>query len=155
MIKKILAVLLLFPFLAFGQEDSVIKKTPEANWEHISRTGASLLRHFWEDRSTGNAAHASRYMDANFQSVYYFGALDKSGELNIIQTLNMTSYSLSRTVETRQGSFLIVTYLANVDEMLNGQHIIQQVPCTTTWKQEKDHWKLMSHTELSEFIPYG
>ena len=58
--KKILAVLLLFPFLAFGQEGPVTQKVPETNWEHISRTGASLLRHFWEDRSTGNASHVSQ-----------------------------------------------------------------------------------------------
>ena len=150
MFKKLLSVFLLMPFLSFCSESALSKGIIDTHAEHISKTGAALLNFFWEDRATGNVDRASRHMDSHFQSVYFFGTLDKSGELNVIQNLNMISHSLSNRVETRQGSLMIITYLATVNETLDGQPIDQVSPCTTTWKKEGDHWKLMSHAELSQ-----
>jgi hypothetical protein len=136
---------------AFAQDTLLSKANHEYMiWDHISMKGTTLLKHYWEDRATGNVAHASTYMDRHFQSIYYFGALDKSGELNVIQNLNLTNYSLSRMVETRHDDLMILTYIAFVDETLNGQEIQhQESPCMTIWKHIDGRWKLMSHSELT------
>ena len=149
MLKKILYILVLLPIFAFAHDTLRSKGRDEMVWNHISMKGTTLLKHYWEDRATGNAVHANTYMDSHFQSIYYFGALDKSGELNVIQNLNLRDYNLYRMVETRHGALMILTYIAIVDETLNGQEIHQSSPCMTIWKHIDGRWKLMSHSELT------
>ena len=150
MFKKIACALMLLPCFVFCEEIPVEKSISEMVWDDISIKGTSLLRRFWEDRQTGNSARASTYMDSHFQSVYYFGALDKSGELNVIENLHMEDFVLSKLVETRDGSLMILTYIAQVQETLNGEPVYDSyAPCVTIFKYVEGRWKLMSHTELS------
>ena len=139
MFKKVLCLLMAIPILSFAAP---------VNPDHVSETGRSLLNHFWADMQAGNVSHIDRYMDKDFQSVHYFGALDKSGELNVIMNLHMTYYSLYNIVETRCGSVLILTYAADVRSVIDGQTVVGSAERMTVWKHIGDHWKLLTHANL-------
>lgn len=134
MFKATFICTIMLPFMAFA---------------HVSHTGKKLLSQWWHILKTANTKAANTLLDSHFQATHFYGAQDKKGEIHIIKNLHLTGFTLSTIKETRVGSNLIMTYSANVQEVLNGQPVSGTSQRMTIWKKIDGHWKLIAHASLA------
>lgn len=132
MLKKLLFVLVAIPVFAFAD----------------SSTGEKLLNRLWKDFKEGNVKKIKEYTSAKFQSVHYDGARDRKGELQLIANLHLQSYTLTDKKFTREHNVLIITYTANVVEMINNQPVSKQAPRMSIFEKIDGKWKWIAHASL-------
>jgi hypothetical protein len=133
MLRKFLLIILFLPVFAFADGSK----------------GEKLLNHLWKDMKEGNVRSIKKYTSPEFQSVHYDGARDRSEELQLIANLHLQSYSLTSIKITEERNVLIITYLAQVQEMINGQPVASTSPRLSAFEKVKGKWKWIAHASLS------
>lgn len=132
MLRKFLFIFLFIPLFAFAD----------------SSKGEHLLNRLWKDMKEGNVKAIKKYTTQKFQSVHFDGARDRSGELNLIANLHLQSYVLSNIKVTEEHNVIIITYLAQVQELINGAPVSTTAPRLTIFQKIKGDWKWISHASL-------
>ena len=132
MVKKFLFLILFLPVFVFADGSK----------------GEKLLDRLWKDMKEGNVKAIKKYTSFDFQSVHYDGARDRHGELQLIANLHLQAYSLTSIKVTEEKNVLIITYLAQVQEMINGQPVTSTSPRLSAFEKVKGKWKWIAHASL-------
>jgi len=88
--------------------------------EEVPPLGEQLVRQFWEAIRTLDADALEAILAPGFQSIHQDGPRDRDGELALCAALDISEYTLTDFVTTRQGATIVVTFLASVEETLGG-----------------------------------
>jgi hypothetical protein len=132
MLKKFLFVLLFLPIFAFAD----------------CSKGEKLLNHLWKDMKEGNVKAIKKYTSPKFQSVHWFGAEDRCGELKLIANLNIQSYALTDVKIKEEHNVIIITYFATVQETVGGGPVSIKAPRLTIFEKVDGKWKWIAHASL-------
>jgi hypothetical protein len=137
MLKKLLFIFLFLPLFAFADTSK----------------GEKLLNRLWKDMKEGNVKAIKKYTSPKFQAVHYDGARNRCQELQLIANLHMQFYSLSDIKITKEHNVYIISYFAEVDELINGQPVSRTTPRLTIFEKVDDHWKWVAHASLVQPQP--
>lgn len=114
-------------------------------------TGETLERQIWADMKAKKWVDVKNKLAREFQSVYRDGARNRNQEFKLIKNLNIGQYILSNFKVTENGSTLIVTYDAAVEESINGKRVsAKPTPRLSVWVLNGKDWQWLVHANLSE-----
>jgi len=111
--------------------------------------GEQLVRQFWEAIRTEDAEALEAILAPGFQSVHQDGARDRAGELALCAGIDIDEYTLTDFVTTRQGATIVVTFMASVEETLDGVRTTT-VPAArmAVFLMTEDGWRMVAYANL-------
>lgn len=113
--------------------------------------GEKLETQMWEDMKHRNYKAIEENIAKEFQSVHTFGALNRDGEIELIQDLYLGSYEISKLRVTENGDTIVVAYLISVKEKIENQQLSETpAPRLSVWKKIDDRWQWIAHANLKE-----
>jgi hypothetical protein len=111
--------------------------------------GEQLVRQLWVDFKVPNMNAIEKQMASGFQSVHQHGAHNRDQEIALIKEVNLGKYTLSDFKVTRTGLAVIVTYLASVEETIEGERLGSQPAARLDVFLETDSgWQWITHANL-------
>lgn len=112
--------------------------------------GEQLAREFWEAIRTQDAGALDAILAPGFQSVHQDGTRDRDEELTLIAGLDISEYTLSDFVTTRQGATIVVTFMASVAETLDGTRTATTpAPRIAVFLMTGSGWQLIAYANLN------
>jgi hypothetical protein len=88
-------------------------------------------------------------MASGFQSAHQHGAHNRDQEIALIKGVNLGEYTLSDFKVTQTGPAVIVTYLASVEETIEGKRLGSQPAARLDVFLETDRgWQWITHANL-------
>ncbi len=151
MLKKVLFILMLLP--ALGLAD-------------IPR-GERLVHRLWRDMQARNIVKIKEYTSKEFQAFgflipnegFIIGIikpallvgivpLNRFQELDQIKQTNIQTYNLHQIKATEGEDIIVVTYIADVTELIQYQPFHVSSPQMSVWKRFGDQWKWVSQAAL-------
>lgn len=113
--------------------------------------GEKLETQMWEDMKHRNYTAVENNIADQFQSLHTFGALTRSGEIELIKDLYLGSYEISNVKVTENGDTLVVTYLISVAEKISNQSLSDKpAPRMSVWQKIKGKWQWIAHVNLKQ-----
>jgi hypothetical protein len=123
--------------------------------EEIPSLGEQLVRQFWEAIRTQDTQTLEGILAPAFQSVHEDGARDRDGELALCAALDISDYTLTDFVTTRQGATVVVTFMASVEETLAGVRTTTvPAPRIAVFVMTEDGWRLIAYANLHPMGSY-
>jgi hypothetical protein len=120
---------------AAGQEDATL--------------GEQLVREFWEAIRTQDADALDAILAPGFQSVHQDGARNRDEELALCAALEISEYTLTDFVTTRQGATIVVIFMASVEETLAGTRTTTAPAARmAVFLMTEDGWRLVAYANL-------
>ncbi len=112
--------------------------------------GEKLETQMWEDMKHRNHKAIEENIAENFQSIHSFGALNREGEIQLINDLYLGShYEISDVKVSENGDTLVVSYLISVKEKIDNQNLSSKpAPRLSVWKKFDNKWKWIAHVNL-------
>ncbi|MFH1653437.1 MAG: nuclear transport factor 2 family protein [Pseudomonadota bacterium] len=112
--------------------------------------GETLERQMWTDMKAKKWVEVKNKMARNFQSIHQDGARNRNQEFKLIKNLKMGQYILSNFKTTENGSTIIVTYDAAVEETINGKRLSgKPSPRLSVWMLNGKDWQWVVHANLN------
>jgi len=123
-----------------------------AGWaaeEEASSLGEQLVRQFWEAIRTQDAEALGAILAPGFQSIHRDGPRNRDGELTLCGGLDISEYTLTDFVTTRQGATIVVTFMASVEETLGGvRTTTAPAPRMAVFLMTEDGWQMVAYANL-------
>lgn len=120
-----------------------------ASWAEPPVDGKKLVRELWNTAATKQWPQKVNTISPAFQSVHTFGARDKAQELALLDKVDFTKYVLSGFRTTRQGPLLVVTYLAKVEESVDGMRAEgKTIPRMSVFIKTDQGWQWLAHASV-------
>ena len=112
--------------------------------------GEKLERDLWAQIKAGKTAEVAGKIATGFQSAHQDGARNREAEIKLLEGLNLSDYSLSNIIVTRNGPALIVTYDATVAQTIAGKRLPKRTaPRLSVWLKTERGWQWISHVNLN------
>jgi len=123
-----------------------------AGWaaeQEASSLGEQLVRQFWEAIRTEDAGALGTILAPGFQSIHQDGARDRDGELALCAGIDIDEYTLTDFVTTRQGATIVVTFMASVEETLEGARTTTTPAARmAVFLMTEDGWRMVAYANL-------
>ena len=115
----------------------------------VPSLGEQLVRQFWEAVRTGDVDALEGILARGFQSVHEDGKRSRDEELALLAAIDITDYTLTGFVTTRQGATIVVTFMASVEETLAGTRTTTvPAPRMAVFLMTEDGWRLLAYANL-------
>jgi len=113
--------------------------------------GEKLIRQFFEDARKHDMAAIEKTLAAGFQSVHTDGVRDRASEVAIIKDIKLGSAQLTDFATTRNGSVLVVTFLAATPgEILDGKQVADgSHQRMAVWIEADSGWQLVAYANMA------
>lgn len=112
--------------------------------------GEKLERQIWEDIKAKDWVAVKAKIAPGFQSVHPDGPRDKTGEIALIEGLNIGKYKLSDFDVSQSEDSLIVTYWVSVKETIDGKRLSgKPAQRLSVWKKTAAGWQWIAHANLN------
>jgi len=118
--------------------------------EEAAVLGEQLVRQFWEAIRTEDVKALEAILAPGFQSTHEDGARDREAELALCAEIAMDAYELTDFMTTRQGATIIVTFLASVEETLEGfRTTVTPAPRMAVFLMTEVGWQMIAYANLN------
>jgi len=118
--------------------------------EEDTALGEQLVRQFWEAIRTEDVEALEGILAPGFQSSHEDGMRDREAELALCADIDMDEYTLTDFVVTRQGATIIVTFLASVEETLEGfRTTTTPAPRMAVFLMTEVGWQMIAYANLN------
>jgi len=111
--------------------------------------GEQLVRRFWEAIRAEDADALGTILAPGFQSIHQDGARSRDEELALCAGLDISEYTLTDFVTTRQGATVVVTFMASVEETLaGGRTTTVPAPRMAVFLMTEEGWQMVAYANL-------
>lgn len=110
--------------------------------------GEKLANDFWSHIKAGTIDSYADKISDGFLALHYYGAGNKTSEVELIKTIKLGEYKLSDFKESLSGNVIVVTYKVTADEELYGRKIEPSYRMTI-WQNVDKVWLLTAHCVMS------
>ncbi len=118
--------------------------------EEDAALGEQLVRQFWEAIRTEDVKTLEAILAPGFQSTHEDGTRDREAELALCADIDIDEYELTDFMTTRQGATIIVTFLASVEETLEGfRTTTTPAPRMAVFLMTEVGWQLIAYANLN------
>ena len=139
-----LLFLMAITILCVNQTAMAIQKS-----ENELSLGEKLVRQLWADMKARNMPAIEKTIAMGFQSVHTDGARDREEQIKLIQSLNMSKYTLNNIKVTQNGPVIVVTYFVSVAETIDGKRLSTKPdPRLSVFIKNDKGWQWISHVNL-------
>ncbi len=120
-----------------------------AAWAAPPADGEKLVRELWANSAAHQWAQKAGRISPAFQSVQASGARDKAQELANLDKVEFGSFELSGFRTTQEGPVAVVTYLARVEEVVDGMRVGgRTAPRLSVFIYTNKGWQWLAHANL-------
>jgi len=112
--------------------------------------GERLEREIWADMKMPSSTTLEKKIAPDFLSIHTDGSRNRQQEIELIKKLKLGSYTLTNFKTQEHGDTIIVTYMAAVDEHIDGKHLSENAtPRMSVWRKNKhNEWQIIAHANL-------
>jgi hypothetical protein len=112
--------------------------------------GEKMERQIWADFKTKDWKAVESKIAEGFQSIHPDGARDRSGEIKLIENLNLGEVTLSNFKATVNSDNIVVTYMIAVQETIDQKRLpTKTTPRLSVWKKGTHGWQWICHANLN------
>ena len=117
--------------------------------QEVPARGGQRVRQFWEAVRTADVDALDAILAPGFQSVHQDGTRSRDKELALLAAIDISEYTLTGFVTTRQGAAVVVTYMASVEETLAGvRTTATPAPRMAVFLMTEAGWRLLAIANL-------
>src|SRR5215468_303252 len=136
----------------------VLCSTLSAAWLRAQETpgpagaseGEKMERQMWADFKAKDWKAVESKIAEGFQSIHPDGARDRTGEIKLIENLNLGEFTLSNFKTTTNGDNIVVTYMTVVQETIDKTRLpTEPAPRLSVWKKGTHGWQWICHANLN------
>lgn len=149
MLKRLALVVALFGVFFIFDQSAFAATKPAVQVDDNALLGEKLVRQLFVDVQKKNIKGLDEFLVPGFQAVYQTGAKDKGAELQLINDMEFKDYTLRNFKVTSEGSALVVTYMLDGDQLIEGKQVknVSDVRLDCFVKVGSE-WKLLAHANL-------
>ncbi len=114
-------------------------------------SGERLVRKFFTDAKAKDVGAIEKTLAEGFQAAHTDGPRDRAGELNIVRTIKLSSYTLSNFKTTRNGPVMVVTFKVNAPhEVIEGKRVGDgSHERLAVWLKTNEGWQMIAYANLA------
>ncbi len=105
----------------------------------------------WQSFKDKKSDEFKKLLSAEFMGVFSTGILNLQGEMDVMKTMDIKSFSLGDiTVTSPDADTAILTYTCALDVTSNGKDMSGNYNCGSIWRKEKGEWRAIFHSDMKE-----